>query len=163
MKQISAFSLFGLILLLAIFVSFNTQTASGVSVGLETVSRVQSDEPAAADEAIEEAMEAMKSAGRSIRRSLRKKDVTTALTVVNRAQLTVIEAKKLVPSAASKLEGEAKVALARDYRQRLIAVLEQWILVEKALLQGNAEEASKLMKTISDLKKSGHKKFEVGD
>ena len=65
--------------------------------------------------------------------------------------------------AAKKLQAEARSDMERDFRQRLIAVLDRWILVEKALLQGKTEDASNFIKSISELKKSGHKEYEVED
>ncbi|MGE4633446.1 MAG: hypothetical protein AAEJ47_10450 [Planctomycetota bacterium] len=121
------------------------------------------DEPGNSNEHIEKAMEAVKSAGRKVRRALRKKDIDAALAAVNQVQSAVIEVKKLVPEAATKVEGDDASAIKRDFRQRLIAVLEQWLFVEKALLQGKTEEAAKFMKTISEMKKSAHEEYEVED
>ena len=163
MKQLSALSVILLFLFVTVSALLDTQSASGVTVNEQQKLEVAQDDPAGEDEAIEKAMEAMKSAGRSIRRALRKKDIDTALAVVNRAQIAVIEAKKLVPAAAKKLQAEARSDMERDFRQRLIAVLDRWILVEKALLQGKTEDASNFIISISELKKSGHKEYEVED
>ena len=119
------------------------------------------DEKGDSDEDIRKAMEAVKSAGRRVRRALRKKDIAAALVAVNLVQIGVIEVKKLVPEAATKLEGEARSVIERDFRQRLIGVLEQWLFIEKALLQGKTEEAAKFMKTITELKKSAHEEYDV--
>ncbi|MGE4618443.1 MAG: hypothetical protein AAEJ04_01390 [Planctomycetota bacterium] len=115
------------------------------------------------DEAIEDAMKKLKSASRSVRRALRSKDVVGALAWVGKAQLALVESKMFVPDAASELTGKAKTALEQDYRLRVIAVLEQWIVIEKALLQGDTEAASVAMKKVSELKKSGHQKHKVDD
>ena len=163
MNKVSVLFLLLLFLVVTSGVFFNTDAVGGVGVIETMVEPGAPDDPAIGDEAIEKAMAAMKSAGRSIRRSLRKNDVATALQVVNRMQISVIEAKKLVPVAAKKLKGEARTAIERDFRQRLITVLERWIQIEKALLQGDTEQASELMKGISELKKSAHKEFEVDD
>ncbi len=121
------------------------------------------DEAHEAHEALEKAMDAVKGGDRAVRRAMRKQDHSTALKSVNRVQLAVIEAKKLVPSAAFRLEGLERAALELDFRQRLIGVLEQWVLFEKALLLGKVEEASAVLKKISALKKSAHEEFDVED
>ncbi|MEE2857627.1 MAG: hypothetical protein VX949_09575 [Planctomycetota bacterium] len=121
------------------------------------------DEAHEAHEALEKVMDAVKGGDRAVRRAMRKQDHSTALKSVNRVQAAVIEAKKLVPSAAFSLEGEERAALELEFRQRLIGVLEQWILFEKALLLGKVEEASEVLKKISALKKSAHEKFDVED
>jgi soluble cytochrome b562 len=75
----------------------------------------------------------------------------------------VVEAKKLVPAAALKLEGEAQARMKADYRKRLIEVLEKWLQVERLLIDGKMAEAATTMKEISELEKSGHKEYEVED
>ncbi|HIG04978.1 MAG TPA: hypothetical protein EYQ08_04495 [Planctomycetes bacterium] len=115
------------------------------------------------DEAIEQAMEEMHRGGKAVRRALRKKQLGAALLAISVAQKGVVEAKKLVPSAALKLEGEAQARMKADYRKRLIEVLEKWLQVEKLLIDGKLEEAATTMKEISELKKSGHEKYEVED
>jgi soluble cytochrome b562 len=115
------------------------------------------------DEAIEQAMEEIHRGGKAVRRALRKKQVDAALLAISIAQKGVVEAKKLVPSAALKLEGEAQARMKADYRKRLIEVLEKWLQVEKLLIDGKLEEAATTMKEISELEKSGHKEYEVED
>jgi hypothetical protein len=119
------------------------------------------DEAHEAHEALEKVMDAVKSGDRAVRRAMRKQDHSTALKSVNRVQAAVIEAKKLVPSGAFSLEGEARAAMVLDYRQRLIGVLEQWLMFEKALLLGKVEEAAEVLKKISAMKKSAHEEFDV--
>ncbi|MDE0960234.1 MAG: hypothetical protein OSB09_05580 [Planctomycetota bacterium] len=115
------------------------------------------------DAAIEQAMEQMHRGGKAVRRALRKKQVDAALVAVSIAQQGVVEAKKLVPSAALELEGEARARLKADFRKRLIEVLEKWLQVEKLLIDGKMEQAATAMKEISVLEKSGHKEYEVED
>ena len=42
----------------------------------------------------------------------------------------------------------------------MIAVLEQWVQMEKALLAGKIDEANAVSKKLSELKKSGHEKYD---
>ena len=115
------------------------------------------------DEAIEQAMEEIHRGGKAVRRALRKKQLDAALLAISIAQKGVVEAKKLVPAAALKLEGEAQARMKADYRKRLIEVLEKWLQIEKLLIDGKMEEAATTMKEISELEKSGHEKYEVED
>jgi len=115
------------------------------------------------DEAIEQAMEEIHRGGKAVRRALRKKQLDAALLAISVAQKGVVEAKKLVPAAALKLEGEAQARMKADYRKRLIEVLEKWLQVERLLIDGKMAEAATTMKEISELEKSGHKEYEVED
>jgi len=115
------------------------------------------------DEAIEQAMEEIHRGGKAVRRALRKKQLDAALLAISIAQKGVVEAKKLVPAAALKLEGEAQARMKADYRKRLIEVLEKWLQVEKLLIDGKMAEAATTIKEISELEKSGHKEYEVED
>ena len=115
------------------------------------------------DEAIEQAMEEIHRGGKAVRRALRKMQLDAALLAISVAQKGVVEAKKLVPAAALKLEGEAQARMKADYRKRLIEVLEKWLQVERLLIDGKMAEAATTMKEISELEKSGHKEYEVED
>ena len=161
MKLLSLWCPLLLILPVIVFTASGASTADGPARDPILSSDSTQDEKGDSDEDIRKAMEAVKSAGRRVRRALRKKDIAAALVAVNQVQIGVIEVKKLVPEAATKLEGEARSVIERDFRQRLIGVLEQWLFIEKALLQGKTEEAAKFMKTIAELKGSAHEEYDV--
>jgi hypothetical protein len=132
-------------------------------ISLEKDAHLFEQDATTGDAAIEAAMKKLKSASRSVRRALRSKDLKGALAWVGKAQLALVESKMFVPDAASELTGKAKSALELDYRLRVISVLEQWVVIEKALLHGDTEAASAAIKKVSELKKSGHQKHKVDD
>jgi soluble cytochrome b562 len=108
-------------------------------------------------------MKGMKSAGKSFRRALRKSDAIEALKYVQKAQESTLSAKKYIPAVVETLEGEEKAEMLKWYRMGIISTLEQWCLIEKALLEGDVETAGTLAKKISDLKKRGHETFRKDD
>ncbi len=133
----------------------STAEAAGLSARLD-----DSDEE---ESPLEEAMSQIQSGGRSVRRALRKKDVPAALVAIGKAQAGVVAAKGLIPVVAESAQGEERAALLHDYRSRMIAVLEQWVLMEKALLAGKIDVANAVSKKLSELKKSGHEKYDIDD
>jgi len=115
------------------------------------------------DEAIDTAMKGMKSAGKSFRRALRKSDAKEALKHVQKAQESTLAAKRYIPAVVEALEGKEKAEMLKGYRMGIVSTLEQWCLIEKALLEGDVETAGILAKKISDLKKRGHETFREDD
>lgn len=120
----------------------------------------RSDDADEEESPLEEAMSQIQSGGRSVRRALRKKDIPAAMVAIGKAQAGVVAAKGLIPEIAESVQGEERAALLHDYRTRMIAVLEQWVQMEKALLAGKIDEANAVSKKLSELKKSGHEKYD---
>ena len=122
---------------------------------------LQEAEGAKGDDArIEEAMDRMKSAGRSFRRALRGKKTEDALAHAHKAQLATLESKDLVPDRVAEMEDPAARAESlKEYRLMIVATLEYWLKIERALLAGDLKTAGEEAKKISALKKSGHQKY----
>ena len=72
-------------------------------------------------------------------------------------------AKRYIPAVVEALEGKEKAEMLKGYRMGIVSTLEQWCLIEKALLEGDVETAGILAKKISDLKKRGHETFREDD
>ena len=56
---------------------------------------------------------------------------------------------------------EAKAKKAEDFRRRLIALNQQLLKVELALLDKSFEEAKKLLDAMHEMEATGHEAFEV--
>ena len=123
----------------------------------------QDDEKTSAvgdDAKIDEIMKRMKSAGRSFRRALRANKLDEALVHIQKAQAATLETKELVPGLIAEMEDpRARSNSLTRYRLAIIATLEQWLHVERAVMVGDTKTAGEHAKKISEIKKNGHQEF----
>ncbi len=152
----------GVILLIALLLSVAVSSAPG-SQTRSPLLAVQDVGGAAAvgdDKKIEEIMERMKSAGRSFRRALRGNKIEDALAQVQKAQVATLESKDLVPDMVAEMEDPKERLEGRlYYRLWIIAILDHWLDIERALLVKDTKTAGEVAKKISELKKRGHQRF----
>jgi phosphoenolpyruvate-protein kinase (PTS system EI component) len=110
---------------------------------------------------LEQAMQAMQSALKQLDKSLGKKDLTAALPFVVEMQRAALAARVETPPLAEDIsDAKKKAEFVAGFRKQLIALHKALCDLEIALIDGKADDATRLLDTtIKALKKEGHAKY----
>jgi len=100
---------------------------------------------------------------KKLRRSLRKeeqRDDSLALTV--QMQAAALACKAETPTLLTSLGEEERVIQKNAYRLEMLGFLEQALLLERALLEGDQERAREIFAGLRDTEDPGHERFTAG-
>lgn len=105
-------------------------------------------------------MEIVKDGLRSLRRSVRdpakKADSLAAVIACERA---IVAAKSEVPSMAARVPEAEREAFVTAFRLEMLGLLENFLVLEKALLEGRNDELRDLYKVLKGLEDPAHERF----
>jgi hypothetical protein len=109
-------------------------------------------------------MEEMDDAFRTLRRKVRKSDETEdSLRLLSEMQALAVHGKSLTLELDDKTPAAERSALNKEFRLRLIDLIQTMLLAEKAVLDSDHEKAFELVKKIYEVRKEAHKRFDVDD
>lgn len=105
-------------------------------------------------------MEIVEDGLRSLRRSVRdpakKADSLAAVIACERA---IVAAKSEVPSMAARVPEAEREAFVTAFRLEMLGLLENFLVLEKALLEGRNDELRDLYKVLKGLEDPAHERF----
>ena len=132
------------------------------ALGLVPLTGVRPQDEAHDDETpLAASMHTVEDSLRLLRRSLRDPEQTAAsLATVSDCQLALLRCKVEVPAmAASVPEGE-RAAFVRDYRLGMVELVEAFLELERALLEGEGPDELKAIYTrIKEMEDPAHERF----
>ncbi|MCB9881397.1 MAG: hypothetical protein H6834_06370 [Planctomycetes bacterium] len=82
-----------------------------------------------------------------------------ALGHVHSLQAALMIAKTQVPDTAEELEGKAKDKFVAGFKKEIIAMFQESLALETALIDGNGKAAKKSLQKIGGMKNAGHKNY----
>jgi soluble cytochrome b562 len=139
----------------------------GLALGASSAARQDHPTPADAPKSAPELGEAMKrieGAMKTLRRSVRDAEQRPAsLEALDELQGAVVDAKRRVPPMALPLEAAQKEELVLAYRRAMGELLEQSLVLERAVLDGDVERARAEWTKLQDMEDSGHERFAPAD
>ncbi|MBM3989816.1 MAG: hypothetical protein FJ298_02290 [Planctomycetes bacterium] len=109
---------------------------------------------------LEQSMEAMADSIRALRRSLRDPSKQAdSLAGLAKLEADIVAAKSQTPRRAAKLSEAERPRFVADYRSEMIRMLEQALVVEKAVLGGQQEAALAAFEELRGLEDPAHARF----
>ncbi|MEE8468919.1 MAG: hypothetical protein V3T22_10700 [Planctomycetota bacterium] len=131
--------------------------AYGISPAQDPDEQEQEQEP---ETELARQMEIVKDGLRSLRRSVRdpakKADSLAAVIACERA---IVAAKSEVPSMAAQVPEAEREAFVTAFRLEMLGLLENFLVLEKALLEGRNDELRDLYKVLKGLEDPAHERF----
>lgn len=122
-----------------------------------------SDAVAAADDdtPLQKEMEIVDESLRKLRRSLRKKEaeLEESLKLIDAAQMANVKCKEYLPKMTEKIPEAEKAAFLKEYRVRMVEVMQKFCEMELAVLDGKWEEAEKCYDALREMEETGHEKY----
>ncbi|GJM23299.1 MAG: hypothetical protein DHS20C15_32140 [Planctomycetota bacterium] len=110
--------------------------------------------------ALSDAMGGMADAKRATRKAVKAGDSAAALAALSEFQVQVVAAKAEAPPRAAKMSAEEQAAFVSGFRAMLIELLRASCDVEVALMEGQLEQASTILRSqMGELEERGHERF----
>ena len=129
---------------------------------LALVSRPQPVVAQPAGSKLQESMQRIGEAFKTVRRQVRMPEKNEdTLRLLSEFQRYAVAAKSLTPAKASEMPEKERAAFVKDYRVRLISLLEVMLKTEKAVLEGDPDKAYELLKEAQVIKSDAHRDFQV--
>ena len=121
---------------------------------------VRAQEPAAS-ELLEHSMEQMNGALKALLKGIDASNRDKSLANLAKLQAGVVAAKAETPPMAATLEESKRPEFVAGFRRKLVEVLATSCRIETAILDGNYDDANKLVKDeLTRLKKEGHDTYQ---
>lgn len=113
------------------------------------------------ESALDQAMQMMQGAEKRLGKALEKKDLAAVLPLVVEMQRAAQAAKVETPPEAEKLsDAKKKAEFVAGFRKQLISLQKALCDLETAVLDGKADDATRLYESvIKPMKKAGHAKY----
>ncbi len=109
---------------------------------------------------LSEHMGEMEESLKKLRRTLRKPEAAAeSLQLISALQKGAVAAKEMVPTRAAKLPEADRAKMVNGYRKDMAGLIVTLCEVEQAVIDGNAEKAQELFKTIKTQEDAGHDKY----
>ncbi len=105
-------------------------------------------------------MEIVEDGLRTLRRSVRNPEKTAdSLTAVIACERAIMACKGEVPSMAAKLPEAERKVFVTAFRLEMVNLLEKFLALEKALLEGRNDDLRDLYKALKALEDPAHERF----